>query len=191
MANMASVAYAIEGSEESLKTILEVVNEACKDKKHWTEWTACRLLGFPESELRNHYLGGEIDEGGEIIDGVLRLWAEERWGLQDFHRLLKQKFPDIKVYWKVQEEGNEVYCKNDVEGKYFPERYWVDTAQDDEYQSEYFETLEEAYKWLDRITNGRVKCAEDVEKFNSDYEDSGDDLENFIYIHEFEIEDDN
>ena len=73
-------------------------------------------------------------------------------------------------------------------GTYFPERYWVDTAQDDVYQSEYFKTEEAIYKWLSEITNGRVKSKEDVEEFNSDYEDSGTDDENFIYIHKFEIE---
>jgi len=189
MANMASVAYAIEGPEESLKAILEAVNKACKDKKHWTEWTVCNLIGFHESELKNYYLGGEIDEGGEIEDGVLRLWAEERWGLQDFEKLLKQKFPDIKVYWVVEESGCDVFCTNDKEGKYFPERYWVDTCIEGEYDSEYFETEEDVYTWLAKITKNRVKNAEEVEVFNDDYEDSEECDENWINIYEFEIED--
>jgi hypothetical protein len=81
-----------------------------------------------------------------------------------------------------------VFCTNDREGKYFPERYWVDTAIDGIYNSEYFETEEQVYKWLDKLTYGKVKCEEDVEKFNADYEDSGTDDKNFIYIHEFKIE---
>ena len=189
MANMASVAYAIEGPRESLDEILGAIILGIDDEHHWAEWSACRKLGFSEEELDNKRLGGEISEEPEIRDGVLRFWAEERWGLQDFEELLRQKVPDIKVYWVVEESGCEVYCTNDKEGKYFPERYWVDTAQDDIYQSEYFITEEAMYKWLSEITNGRVKSAEDVEAFNSDYEDACEEDENFINIHEYAIVD--
>lgn len=187
---MASVAYAIEGPRESLEDILEAIITGMDDEHNWTEWSACRKLGFSEEELDDKRLGGEISEEPEINEqGVLRFWAEERWGLQDFEELLRQKFPDITVYWVVEESGDEVYCTNDKEGKYFPERYWVDTAQDDIYQSEYFKTEEAMYKWLSEITNGRVKSKEDVEAFNSDYEDSCTEDENFIHIHEFEVVD--
>ena len=190
MANMASVAYAIEGSEESLEGIQRAILEGLNDKKHWTEYTACKSLGFTDKELDNYRLGGEIDEDATNNGhGVLKFYAEERWGLQDFYILLKKRFPDITVYWLVEESGCAVYCTNDKEGKYFPERYWVDTAIDDIYQSEYFKTKEAVYKWLDKLTYGRVKSEKDVEKFNADYEDSEADEENFIYIHEFEVED--
>ena len=190
MANMASVAYAIEGSEKSLVEILGAICLAVhSDKRHWEEYQTCINLGFTEEELEDKRLGGEISDEPTLDNGVLRFWAEERWGLQDFEELLRQKFSDIKVYWIVEECGCEMYCTNDREGKYFPERYWVDTAQDDIYQSEYFKTEEAMYEWLSKITNGRVKSKEDIEKFNSDYEDSGTDDENFIYIHEFEIVD--
>jgi hypothetical protein len=191
MANIASVTYAIEGSEKTLKKIEEAINKAvnAKDDKRYEEYLACLNLGFTEEELNNKRLGGIIEEEVEIQEGVLHFWAEERWGVQDFDELLMQKFPDIKVYWIVEESGCEVYCTNDKEGKYFSDRYFVDTAQDNIYNSEYFKTEESMYGWLDKITNGRVKSKEDVEKFNSDYEDSGTDDENFIYIHEFEIVD--
>ena len=189
MANMASVAYAIEGPQKDLEQIQQAINKAIPDKDRWSEWKACEFLGFPESKLENYRLGGEISEEPTIKDGVMRFWAEERWGLQDFEELLRKKFPEIKVYWIVEESGCDVYATNDKEGKYFPERYWVDTAQDDIYQSEYFRTEEAMYKWLSEITNGRVKSAEDVEAFNSDYEDACEEDENFIVIHEFEVVD--
>jgi hypothetical protein len=187
MANMASVAYAIEGSEKSLTEILGAICLAMTDKKHWTEYKACEHLGFSEQELDGKRLGGEIDDDPTLENGVLRFYAEERWGLQDFEELLIQKFPDIKVYWVVEEPGCEVYCTNDKEGRYFPERYWVDTAQDDIYDSEYFKTEEAMYKWLNEKYG--VKSKEEVAAWNTDYEATGDECENFIYIHEFEIVD--
>lgn len=187
MANMASVAYAIEGSKKSLEEIFEVILNAVNTKDNrYEEYIAAESLKLPIKE--DTRLGGEIEADPTLENGVLRFYAEERWGLQDFAELLEKKFPDIKIYWVVEESGCEVYCTNDKEGKYFPERYYVDTAQDDIYQSEYFNTEEEVYEWLSKITNGRVKCKEDVDKFNSDYEDSGTEDENFIYIHEFKVE---
>ena len=191
MANIASVAYAIEGPKETLQKINEAIVAATHaDDNRYELYKAAEYLKLPIIEGKTR-LGGEITEEPTWDEntGALRFWSEERWGLQDFEELLRQKFSDIKVYWVVEESGCEVYVTNDKEGKYFPERYWVDTAQDDIYQSEYFKTEEAMYKWLSEITNGRVKSKEDVETFNSDYEDSGAEDENFIIIHEFEVVD--
>ena len=186
MANMASVSYAIEGPEESLKKIAEALIKAVNSKSNKYElYQAAEYLKLPITE--ETCLGGEIEEEPTWDEntGALRFWSEERWGLQDFAELLEKHFPDIKVYWIVEECGCEVFCTNDREGKYFPERYWVDTAQDDIYQSEYFKTEEDMYKWLNEKYG--VKSREEVEAWNADYEATGDECENFIYIHKFEI----
>ena len=189
MANMASVSYAIEGPKETLQKINEAIVVAVNsDDKKYELYQAAEYLKLPIT--KETCLGGEISEEPTWDEntGALRFWSEERWGLQDFNELLEAQFPDVKVYWIVEESGMEIYCTNDKEGKYFPERYWVDTAIDDIYNSEYFKTEEQVYKWLDKLTYGRVKSKEDVEKFNADYEDSDASDENFIYVHEFEVE---
>lgn len=187
MANMASVAYAIEGSQKDLEEILGAICLAVDgDHHHWEEYQTCINLGFTPEEIEDKRLGGEISDTPSLGQGVMRFSAEERWGLQDFEELLRQKFPDIKVFWIVEEPGMEIYCTNDKDGKYFPERYWVDTAQDDIYDSEYFSTEEAMYKWLDKKYG--VKSKEEVEAWNADYEATGDECENFIYIHEFDVE---
>ena len=183
MANMASVAYAIEGPQEVLEKIQQAINKAIPDKDHWSEWKVCEYLGFPESQLRNYRLGGEISEEPTIKDGVMRFWAEERWGLQDFEELLRKKFPEIKVYWIVEESGCDVYATNDKEGKYFPERYWVDTCINDNYQSEYFTKEEDIWNWLSKLTDGKVTNMEQAEEY------VGTSEEDFIFVHEFEVMD--
>ena len=190
MANMASVSYAIEGSKESLKKIAEALIKAVNsDDKRYEMYQAAEYLRLPLTDETR--LGGEISDEPTLDEktGALRFWSEERWGLQDFAELLEKHFSDIKVYWVVEEPGMEIYCTDDKEGKYFPERYWVDTCIDGIYNSEYFQFESSVYKWLHDITNGRVKSEEDVEKFNADYEGSDASYENFIYVHEFEIED--
>ena len=185
MANMASVSYRIEGPRETLEKINEAILKAMPQKEHWDEWEACINLGFTEEELDGKRLGGEIYEEPSLGENTLEFYAEERWGLQDFEELLRQKFSDIKIYWQVEECGCEVFCTNDRESKYFPQRYWVDTAQDDIYQCEYFNDEEAMYNWLNKKYG--VKSKEEVDAWNANYEDTGDDCENFIYIHEFEI----
>ena len=188
MANMASVSYAIEGPKEILQKIFEAITIAVyNDDNTYELCQAAKYLRLPITDETR--LGGEISEEPTWDEntGALRFWSEERWGLQDFAELLEKHFPGIKVYWIVEESGMEIYCTNDREGKYFPERYWVNTAQDDIYQSKYFNTEEDMYKWLNEKYG--VKSEEEVEAWNADYEDSGTNNENFIYVHEFKVED--
>lgn len=191
MANWASVAYAIEGPNEILERIKKAIMYAIADKsKYYEEYQALVNLGYSTVGLDECRLGGNIMDEPDLNDGVLRFWSEERWGLQDFNVLLEKLFPEIKVYWIVEESGCEVYCTNDKEGKYFPERYWVDTCIDDNYQSEYFRDEESMYKWLSDLTGGRVTNPEQLDAFNSDCKVSDSFDENFISIHEFQIEED-
>jgi hypothetical protein len=117
-------------------------------------------------------------------------YGEERWGLQDFEELLRQKFPDIKVYWQVEESGCDVYCSNDKEGKYFPDRFYADICVDGDYYSEYFVSEDSLFKWLSNITHREINSFDDVEEFNSDYEGSCEDDENFINVHIFDVDED-
>ena len=188
MANIASVAYVIEGPALNLQRIQEAINKAIEDEEpKYEEYKTCRYLGFTAEELAGYRLGGDIKDEPELENGVLRFWSEERWGLQDFAEIFGKKFPDIEVYWVVEEPGLEIFRTNDKEGKYFSDRYLIDTCIDGIYNLEYFKTEQAAYKWLDKLTHGRVKSQEDVETFNGDYEDSDAADENWIYIHEFKI----
>ena len=187
MANMASVAYAIEGPKEILQKINEAIVVAIHTVDNRYElYKAAEYLKLPIEEGKTR-LGGEITEepAWDKNTEALRFWSEERWGLQDFAELLEKHFPDIKVYWVVEECGCEVYCTNDKEGKYFPDRFYADTCINGIYQSEYFTTEEEMYKWLSENTNGKIKSLEDAENFN---ESPDTPKEDFISIHEFEVE---
>ena len=34
---------------------------------------------------------------------------------------MKAVYPSLRIFYKAEEPGNEIYLKNDAEGKYFPE----------------------------------------------------------------------
>lgn len=194
MANWASTSYVIEGPRKTLEWIERAIfeslanNEACGDERDILDRLGIKWEPRNIESHTGHYLRGAILEETTRWEGdILRFDAEEAWGVTDFDDCLKSKFPDIKVFWVTQEEGCEVYQTNDAEGKYFPDRYWVDTCIDAIYKSEYFKTEEAAYKWLSTITSGRVTDEDSASQFNDDYADSGADDENFIYIHKFDI----
>lgn len=206
MANWASIAYVIEGPKDTLDKIWEAIQNPStyleNSSKGW-EGNILLSLGITWEEsyvvkektddakivlsLKGHYLRGFIEQNSCYRDakGFLHLFAEEAWGLTDFAKLLVPKFPDIKIYWTVQEDDGEVYCTNDKEGKYFPERVYVDVCYNGDYYSEYFLDEESALKWLSKITKNKICTKEDIEKFNEDMKDSDD----FIYVHYYAVED--
>jgi hypothetical protein len=58
----------------------------------------------------------------EQQDDKLLMAFETAWTpCYEVTQLMKEKFPSLRIFYKAEEPGCEVYLKNDVEGKYFPE----------------------------------------------------------------------
>ena len=192
MPNWCSTSYMIEGPHETLKKINDAILHHEVEEGSSPEWEGNILKAldikwkrydpdFPHQ--RHSYMRGFINEPPSLGENTLEFDAEEAWGVTDFGEVLEENFPDIKVYFIAEEPGMEIYITNDAEGKFFLTRYYVDTCIKNDYQSEYFETKEEAYKWLSDITQGKITNEEQVDDFNSDVEN----IDDFIYVHEFKI----
>lgn len=55
-------------------------------------------------------------------DETLRMTFETAWTpCYEVTNLLKSVYPSLRIFYKAEEPGCEVYLKNDAEGKYFPE----------------------------------------------------------------------
>ena len=55
-------------------------------------------------------------------DETLRMIFETAWTpCYEVTNLLKSVYPSLRIFYKTEEPGNEVYLKNDADGKYFPE----------------------------------------------------------------------
>jgi hypothetical protein len=194
MANWASTSYAIEGPKKALQKIEQAILHHDVQENSDERWEGNVLIALgltweERNQGKGKYMRGFITDTEPWYNagGALRFEAEEAWGVTDFNEVLEENFHNIKVFYVVEEPGEEIYATNDKEGKYFPNRYYVDTCIDGSYESEYFTTKEAALSWLSDITFGRVKTEEDIELFNADYEDSEEPDENFISFHEFEI----
>lgn len=196
MANWASTTYAIEGSEETLEKINQAILHPAVNENSSEGWEGDVLnaLGIewkqPSPDGGGYYMRGFIQDEPYWDDdsyNVLRFYAEEAWGATDFHKVLEENIPGIRVYYEVEEEGMEIYATNDKEGKYFSERYYVDACIDGDWDSDYFAEQNAVYIWLSKKTNGEVTDAKSVETWNDKHEELKDDDENFISIHEIEI----
>lgn len=192
MANWAYTSYVISGPKEVLEKIEKAiishpVSEGADE--HWEgdilNALEAKWVSRDQDREKGLYMRGFINEKPWWSGDDLRFWAEEAWDITDFDIVLRNNFPEIKVYWAVEEEGMGIYKTNDREGKFFEDRFYVDTCINNDYQSEYFKTAEEAYHWLSEITDGKIKTKKDVEDFNDSISERNPD--EFIYVHEYLI----
>ncbi|WP_288764229.1 hypothetical protein [uncultured Weeksella sp.] len=190
MANWASTSYRIEGSKEDLEKVYNVIDEFMSERRKpievnaSSEWEGniIRALGATDEQMKNNYLRGFIEEY-EMDGDIIRIEAEEAWGTTDFRQVLAQLMPELTIYYIVEEPGCEVYATNDADGKYFPERFYVDAYVNGDYQSEYFETEEQAMTYVANLLGKKEVSKNELENWNECHEKDN----NFIYIHEFEI----
>lgn len=190
MANWASTSYRIEGSKENLEKVYNVIDEFMSERRKpvqvdaSNEWEGniIRALGATDEQMKNNYLRGFIEEY-EMDGDIIRIEAEEAWGTTDFRHVLAQLMPELTIYYIVEEPGCEVYATNDAEGKYFPERFYVDAYVNGDYQSEYFDTEEQAMTYVANLLGKQEVSKNELENWNECHEED----DNFIYIHEFEI----
>lgn len=190
MANWASTSYRIEGSKEDLEKVYNVIDEFMSERRKpvqvdaSNEWEGniIRALGATDEQMKNNYLRGFIEEY-EMDGDIIRIEAEEAWGTTDFRYVLAQLMPELTIYYIVEEPGCEVYATNDAEGKYFPERFYVDAYVNGDYQSEYFDTEEQAMTYVANLLGKQEVSKNELENWNECHEED----DNFIYIREFEI----
>lgn len=107
----------------------------------------------------------------------------EREGVR---QVIEEKFPSIKVYWREEKPGCGVFYTNDASGSYFPERFFLDSYED----CEYFETIEEAAKYVSEIVGHKVEAGVNaVSQALDDYieEHEEDNLDLFYSFHEFAV----
>ena len=188
MANWAITEYEIEGNTESIDKIFDAIlhhNVREHSSENW-EGNVLDKLGIEfESKEHPYSMRGFIEDASIISDGNISMCAEEAWGATDFGEVLEKNFPDVKVYWMSEESGCEVYETNDKEGRYFQDRYYVDAYINNNIEDEYFSKKEDAFKYISRITKGKVNNQEEIDAFNDEHENDDD----YIKIFEYKIVD--
>lgn len=182
MANRAIVSYAFTGSKESLEKIVSAMDY------NMNLWDVLSRLGISTEDL---YLRGYICEF-EMTPDALRVECNCAWDeASDWRHAIKKAFPDVKVYYYVEEPGNCIYATNDSEGRFYATRYIIDTYGCDIYHKK-FGSLHYLKMYLSEVfgmpMHGSVKeCNESLEKHISESDSFGD---ADAHIYEVEIRND-
>lgn len=194
MPNWCDTSYKCVGDPKEVRKLNSVLKYMEKRK------TSILSNGFGKMWLGNlvHKLGGNWEElrcRGEITDfsldgNVLTINQQTAWCEQEGVReIIEKSFPSIKVYYMEQESGCEVFCTNDASGEYFPERYFLDSFED----WEYFETIDEAAKFVSNIIGHEVEPSADaidkaLDNYVEEHEEENEDI--FYSFHEFKVVED-
>ena len=114
MANICATNYVIEGKREELDALYQKM----KELQGQDLGLLVKALGKNPDEMECR------GEWTELVreDETLRMIFETAWTpCYEVTNLLKSVYPSLRIFYKAEEPGNEVYLKNDADGKYFPE----------------------------------------------------------------------
>jgi len=114
MANICITNYVIEGKREELDALYQKM----KELQGQDLGLLVKALGKNPDEMECR------GEWTELVreDETLRMIFETAWTpCYEVTNLLKSVYPSLRIFYKAEEPGNEVYLKNDADGKYFPE----------------------------------------------------------------------
>ena len=192
MANQSDVVYKCIGDPKEVRSLYKIINANDKRKTSrvkngfGTLWIGNIIdaLGEDWEKLRCR---GEII-GYHIENNLLTIYQSTAWCEQEgFRECIEKKFPSIKVYYREEEPGCDVYYTNDADRNYFPERYLLNNND----EPLYFNTIEEAAEYVSGIVNQKVEAnMTAIEKALDEYEEENKDEDVYLSFHEFQVVDD-
>ena len=192
MANQSDVVYKCIGDPKEVRSLYKIINANDKRKTSrvkngfGTLWIGNIIdaLGEDWEKLRCR---GEII-GYHIENNLLTIYQSTAWCEQEgFRECIEKKFPSIKVYYREEEPGCDVYYTNDADRNYFPERYLLNNND----EPLYFNTIEEAAEYVSGIVNQKVEAnMKAIEKALDNFEEENEDDDVFYSFHEFQVVDD-
>ncbi len=191
MPNWCCTAYVFEGDAQEVKALYELMKGLEEKEKptiengFGTAWLGCLVnaLGkdWHDVRCRGHWDGLEFDEC------VLTFWTTTAWATcNEVFDLVCEKFPSLSYYYRAEEPGMGDYYTNDIEGRYYPDRYIIDLSTDKgEWLTEYFEDLPSLYEWLEEIAGVPVHSEQDVQALKQRWEETNPNA--YISINEFKV----
>jgi len=114
MANICTTNYVIEGEQKELDALYQTM----KEQQENTLGCLVNALGKNSDDVECRGEWTDLERQGD----TLRVTFETAWTpCYEVTNLLKEAYPSLRIFYKAEEPGCEVYLKNDAEGKYFPE----------------------------------------------------------------------
>lgn len=187
MANNCFTDYVIEGDQQELQSLYEALQRIdTKAELKTTSGFGSRWLGNLVTEIggdwNNVYCRGTVD-WYELEDNQLQILTDTAWvPMNEVFDFIVEKFPGLEYYYQAEEPGCELFWTNDTAGIHFS-KYIVRLSKDGYGEEEYFETLENAFKYVSDNFGVEIKSEEDIRKLNEDLDEKGGD--DYCYFNEF------
>ncbi len=193
MPNWCDTTYKCVGDPKEVRALHKVLKYIDRRK------TTIVRNGFGKWWLGNLVtkLGGKWEDyrcRGEIIDysldgDILIISQSTAWCEQEgVRRIIQEKFPSIKVYYREEEPGCNVYYTNDTTGSYFSETYFLDSYD----EQRYFETIEDAAESVSDLVGHKVEAdSTNIQEALDEYVEAQENPDDHFYsFHEFKVIDD-
>ena len=191
MPNWCTTSYKCVGDPKEVRSLYKIIKANDKRKTprvpngFGTLWLGCIInaLGYDWEKYRCR---GYIYDY-QLEDGVLTIDQETAWCEQEgFRQCIETKFPTIKVYFREEEPGCDVFFTNDTSGEFFPERFLLDNNE----EPLYYDTIEEAADSVSGIVGYKVNATvDDITEAIDKYENEHEDEDVYFYFHEFSVVD--
>lgn len=184
MANLCDSTYRIAGDASELDALYALMLKLEKEKENgnWVGHIVEALNGSIPDHL---YTRGWWDDM-EREDNCIRFHLESAWEpLYEAWDFICKKFKNLTAYFIGEESGCEVFLKrSNKEMEWFTDNYYVDACTpDDECFNEYFTDIDEAFRFIEHISETNIITAENVEALNLTWNEENEDA--YIYLHEF------
>lgn len=116
---------------------------------------------------------GTLDSAELLDDTTLYVSTCTGWRERnEIWNFVIEKYPSIKYYFKAEEPGCNYFVTNDVEGKYYPERFQVEQY---DLEAKLYNTLKEVYadvsKRLDVSISNKKELSAALKLFNKAHKD--------------------
>lgn len=180
MPNWCFSSYAAEGPKDQIQKLYDMM----------TSLAAMPAPGLIENGFGSNWLGNLVMAMGvnpleqnnfrcrgsfsnlDLCNGVLTFDTETAWcEADDTRRLIEEKFPGVHLYFIAEEFAMEYWVTNDLNGKYFPEKYYFVT-EDYEDDGNYYETLPDLLDAIKAATGlTGMLTFEECDKALSNYRD--------------------
>ena len=188
MANTCFTAYVIDGKRKEVQSLFSKMNNLEKRKKplegsdYGKTWLGNLVIKLG-GDWRKVYCRGAWSDL-EWNGSILRFNTETAWGpMYEVFKLIKSIYPSLEIFYQAEEDGMGVFITNDSEGRYFRDRFRIETDCD----YEYFTTIEGVCSYISGIIGKEVKTREDMETAINEWNDNTEDDDKMIYFNEYEV----
>lgn len=176
-------------NQESLERFFKAVSDsfdACEnDAVSSVLKQVCDVLtsSYPCENISKITDGGVIEDiSTEIINGSFQVCVSSKYTpeIDIWKSVLEAAVPDVKMVYKADEvDSCSVFINSDVDGNYYPERYYARIIRDGEVEEEdYFETEAEVIAavndWLGDDIGSELTTIDEIQNFSQEFEEDGD-----------------